>query len=204
MDEIIQIKCPFDGAELSVKNHPGIEKKSLTCPACKNRYPFTQFRRVSPRTGNQDTDTEYPSGCGHADNKGKTAGCGGEGMTETGGHPNYTLGKITAVEYGISYDLKPGRNVIGRKGQKSGADFQIDTAGKRSMSREHIVIEVKSVPAKGFVHYALLYKEKVNKTFIGNEQLLYGDCIVLNHGDMVRLPDATLRFEIPDDEGTEF
>ena len=27
MDEIIQIKCPFDGAILSVKNQPDIDKK---------------------------------------------------------------------------------------------------------------------------------------------------------------------------------
>ncbi len=72
------------------------------------------------------------------------------------------------------------------------------------MSREHIVIEVKKLPVKGFVHYVSLYKEKVNKTSIGNEPLLYGDCVVLNHGDIIKLPDATLRFEIPDGEETDF
>lgn len=105
---------------------------------------------------------------------------------------------------GVSFQLKPGRNIIGRKGQNSDANFQIDTADKRSMSREHIVIEVKKLPVKGFVHYVSLYKEKVNKTSIGNEPLLYGDCVVLNHGDIIKLPDATLRFEIPDGEETDF
>ena len=61
MDEIIQIKCPFDGAILSVKNQPGIETKNVTCPACKHKYPFTQYIRVGPTVNNEDPDTEYPN-----------------------------------------------------------------------------------------------------------------------------------------------
>lgn len=33
MDEIIQIKCPFDGAILSVKNQPDIETKKRHMPS---------------------------------------------------------------------------------------------------------------------------------------------------------------------------
>jgi len=202
MDEIIQIKCPFDGAVLSVKNQPGIETKNVTCPICKHKYPFTQFKRVTQTSINDDPDTEYPGEDEHTNYDGEHTSYGEE-KTEIGKQPNYTLGKVIVVGSGVSYQLRPGRNVIGRKGQKSEAHFQIDTADKRSMSREHIVIEVKKLPLKGFVHYVSLYKEKVNKTSIGNEQLLYGDCIVLNHGDIIKLPDATLRFEIPDGEETD-
>ncbi|MBD5355436.1 MAG: FHA domain-containing protein [Bacteroides sp.] len=116
---------------------------------------------------------------------------------------NFTIGKISFLDNGISYQLHPGRNVIGRKSLRSEADIQIDTAGKRSMSREHIVIEVKKVPIKGFVHYLTLYKEKVNPTYIREEQVLYGDCIILSHGDIIKLPDAILKFEIPDEEATD-
>lgn len=201
MDEIIQIKCPFDGAVLSVKYQQGMETKNVTCPVCKHKYPFTQFKRVTPTANNEDPDTEYPED-GHAKYKGNKAGYERE-ETDIGDQPNYILGKVTVVGGGYSYQLRPGRNVIGRRGLKSGANFQIDTADKRSMSREHIVIDVKKLPAKGYVHYVSLYKEKVNATFIGNEPLLYGDCIVLNHGDKIKMPDATLRFEIPDGEETE-
>lgn len=204
MDDIIQIKCPFDGAVLSVKNQPGIESKNVTCPICKHKYPFTQFRRVTQNKGFEDADTHYPGDNEH------TSGCfeehtryANDEKTKVGNLPNFTLGKVTVVGSGISYQLRPGRNVIGRKAQKSAADFQIDTADKRSMSREHIIIDVKKVPGKGFVHYLSLYKEKVNSTYLGNEQLFYGDCIVINHGDLIKLPDATLRFEIPDDEATQ-
>ena len=199
MDEIIQIKCPFDGAVLSVKNQPGIETKNVTCPICKHKYPFTQFKKVIPANSNDDPDTEYPNG-----DESTSYAYGGDSDEKTDfGEMNFTLGKVKLIGTGISYQLKVGRNIIGRKGTKSNANFQIDTAEKRSMSREHIVIEVKKVPGKGFVHYVSLFKEKVNKTYIGNEPLLYGDCIVLNHGDIIKLPDASLKFEIPDDEGTD-
>lgn len=199
MDEIIQIKCPFDGAVLSVKNQPGIETKNVTCPVCKHKYPFTQFRRVTQPVNIEDQHTEYPNPNDHT----QYSRNGGSGDDTELGTMNLTLGKVNLIGTGISYQLRPGRNVIGRKGTKSEANFQIDTYEKRAMSREHIVIEVKKVPAKGFVHYVSLFKERVNATFIGNEQLLYGDCIVLNHGDIIKLPDASLKFEIPDDDATD-
>lgn len=194
MDEIIQIKCPFDGALLSVKNQPGIETKNVTCPICKHTYPFSQFKRVVSNAAQNEPPTEYPDP---------------ETPTEikTGntvyGDINLTIGTLTLPGTDITYQLKPGRNVIGRKATKSAADFQIPTGDKRSMSREHIVIEVKKVPGKGFVHCLSLYKEAVNETFVGSEPLVFGDCIVLGDGDIINLPDASLKFEIPDDERTE-
>lgn len=200
MDEIIQIKCPFDGAVLSVKNQPGIESKNVTCPICKHKYPFTQFKRVYQTNSNDDPDTEYPGG-----EEEKTNYAYGNNSSEDTdfGQMNFTLGKLKILGGSSSYQLKPGRNIIGRRGQKSEANFQIDTGEKRSMSREHIVIDVKKVSGKGFVHYISLFKEKVNKTYIGNEPLIYGDCVVLAHGDVIKLPDANLKFEIPDDEATD-
>lgn len=200
MDEIIQIKCPFDGAVLSVKNQPGIETKNVTCPICKHKYPFTQFRRVDQTSSNDDPDTEYPVG----EEEKTSYAYGNKSSEETEiGSPNFTLGKLKILGGSGTYQLKPGRNIIGRRGQKSEANFQIDTGEKRSMSREHIVIDVKKVPGKGFVHYISLFKEKVNKTYIGNEPLVYGDCIILAHGDVIKLPDANLKFEIPDEEATD-
>lgn len=204
MDEIIKIKCPFDGAVLTIKYVPGIETKSVTCPICKKTYPYTEFKRVSPNVDQSNSATDWKANEEHTQYGGGGHNTyGGEGNTEIGNLPNYTLGKIKDINRGISYQLKPGRNVIGRKGAKSESNFQIDTGDKRSMSREHIVIEVKKVHGKGYVHYLSLYKEKVNSTFIGNEPLTYGDCIVLNHGDLIKLPDANLKFEIPDDEATD-
>lgn len=199
MDEIIQIKCPFDGAVLSVKNQPGIESKNVTCPVCRHRFPFTEFRRVTQADAGSDPKTEYPGGEEHTSYAYGNKNSGGAVPPQE----NFTLGTLKVVGVCASFQLKPGRNVIGRKGLKSTADFQIDTGENRSMSREHIVVEVKKVPGRGFVHYLSLYKEKVNRTCLGAEPLSYGECVVLSHGDIIRLPDADLKFEIPDDDATD-
>lgn len=205
MNEIIQIKCPFDGAVLTVKNVPGIESKNVTCPICKHKYPFTEFKRVQPsgKAFNSDPDTEYPD----QDEPPTQYTHGGSNNEDTVGSwntGNDIIGEIVVLSTGAKYKLKPGRNIIGRKASQSGADMKIDTGDKRSMSREHIVIDVKKVPAKGYVHYISLYKEKVNKTTIGNEPLQWGDCIVLENGDIINLPDAAVKFILPDEEGTTF
>ncbi len=191
MDDIIQIKCPFDGAVLSVKYQAGIEDKNVTCPVCKNKYPFTKFRRVTPSVQTQEGATEYP------DWKKQE-----ETATELP-QENIVIGRLLSLNPYASFQLKPGRNVIGRKSANSKADCQVDTGAGRMLSREHLVIEVKRVPAKGFVHYVSLYKENVNKTYVGDEQLRYGDCLVLRHGDVLKLPDVTFKFEIPDADATE-
>ena len=74
------------------------------------------------------------------------------------------------------------------------------------MSRLHLLIEVKKVVGKGFVHYVSLYGQKANATYIGNNQLEAGDIIELNSGDIIRLPDMPdirVKFEIEDSEETQ-
>ena len=126
-----------------------------------------------------------------------------ETVTDIGKGLNFTLGKLTVMPSGPSFQLKPGKNVIGRKSPQSIADFQILTEGSKRLSREHLLIEVKKMSGKGFVHCASLYKEKTNPTQIGNEPLVFGDCVILHHGDIIRLPDVNVKFEIPDEEMTE-
>lgn len=197
MEELIKIKCPFDGAVLKVMNQPGIESKNVTCPICKHKYPFTEFKRVDDVYSNEDPDTELPGG------EEKTRYRDSEETTSLN-QPDFTIGELYIPSMNKVFRLSPGRNLIGRKATKTTATIQIDTGEKRSMSREHLVIDVKKVPAKGMVHYVSLAKEKVNKTMVGNEVLNYGDCFVLQNGDVIALPDVTLKFRIPDEEKTDF
>lgn len=188
MEEIIKIGCPVCGSVLSVQNQPGIGSKNVTCPVCKNKSPFAAFKKIR----NEEEPTEYP----------EQESAGDEEHNFVGKGPNFTLGKLFVPSLDFSFQLKPGRNLVGRKATASSALCQIPCASKR-MSREHLVIEVKKLPGKGFVHYASLYKEQVNPTFIGQNRLEFGDCVVLNHRDIIKLPDVDVRFEIPDEEGTE-
>jgi len=184
---VIKIKCPCCGAILAVRKQPGIEHKNVTCPVCKESSPFTAYRQVVDRA--QHEHTRYPG-------EEETRPAYGED-TDLGDSLNLALGELHVVSANVPvFHLKSGRNVIGREASASSADFRIPTPDSNRMSREHLVIEVKKVPGKGFVHYASLYKQRVNDTRINGERLEYGDCIVLRHGDMLRLPDAVIRFVI--------
>ena len=56
MNEILKIGCPICGSVLSVKNQPGIESKSVTCPICKNKSLFSAFKKIVSK----EEKTEYP------------------------------------------------------------------------------------------------------------------------------------------------
>ena len=200
MDEIIKIKCPYCGAVLSVKNQAGIESKSVTCPICKQKSPFKDFKKIAEKFKDDGEHTQYPGD----DEKTSYQTSSSDPLTDYRTGLNFTLGKLKVMPSGPSFQLKPGKNIIGRRATQSTADFQIPMEGSKRLSREHLVIEIKKVQGKGFVHYASLCKQKTNKTFIGNELLEYGDCMVLNHGDVIKLPDVNVKFEIPDEEGTDF
>lgn len=197
MENVIQIKCPFCGAILSVKHQAGIESKNVTCPICKHKYPFNQLKKANNYSSNAGGDTEYPYkyNNGHYKNEEQS-------FTEMP-KMNFIIGRLMVVSTGEIFQLKMGRNVIGRKTPSSTADFKINTGDDLIMSREHLAIEVKNVAGKGVVHYASLFKERVNETRIGNDRLFYGDTVVLRHGEKIQLPGLLLKFEIPDDEATQ-
>ena len=45
----IRIKCPVCGAILNAKDDPSNVKKSVTCPNCKERRKFTEFKATQNR-----------------------------------------------------------------------------------------------------------------------------------------------------------
>lgn len=194
MKEIIKIKCPYCGAVLSVRNQIGIESRNVTCPVCKQMSPFKDFKNIIDKG---DERTQYPGEKGNTSYQSNA-----DPGTNIGQGLNYTLGRLRVIPSGPSYQLKAGKNIIGRKASQSVADFQIPMEGSKRMSREHLLIEVKKVQGKGFVHYVSLCKQKANNTFIGTELLECGDCMVLNHGDIIKLPDINVKFEIPDEDET--
>lgn len=191
MDELIKIRCPYCSASLSVKRVPDIEKKSVTCPVCKRKSPFVDFKQ----TYRQDNSTDY-SGSGH----------GGQEDPKTSGPEeaeNYIIGQICVLRTGSTFPLKQGRNIIGRKASSSKATIQIPTGDNRRVSREHLIVDVKRVLGQGFVHTVSLFKENVNKTVVNGIQLQPGEELPLKHGCRIDLPDVSLRFELRDGEDTE-
>ena len=185
--QTIDVKCPWCSATLRMKLSPGLESRNIPCPNCKQTSPFVKFKKV---TSNEDESVTCFPGQG--------------GKSQNNKPENLIVGRLIIPLAGISYQLKPGKNIIGRKATASTAHFQIPTGENKRLSREHLLIEVKRVPSMGFTHLVSLYKERVNKTFVNNTQLLYGDTLILQHGDIIKLPDLNVRFELPDEEATQF
>lgn len=194
-ENIVRIRCPYCRKLLAVEKQPGIETKTVTCPVCKKRNPFTAFEKVEI---NQDR-TIYP---GQNRNMGQDSN---SDETIKGNLFSGKIGKLVLVnDRNTVFKLSIGRNVLGRLSQSSHADIQIPTDDRNRMSREHLVIEVKEIPGKGFNHYVSLYKQKLNPTFISGEKLEFGDRVILKDNDIIELPDVKLKFIIPDIDKTDY
>lgn len=100
------------------------------------------------------------------------------------------------------YQLKPGRNIVGRDCATATADIRIACPSKR-MSREHLCIDVER-RGDVYVHIASLCKANVNPTRIGNATLIYGDSIPLTSGAQIHLPDCDIRFVSRNFDNTTF
>lgn len=196
--DILQIKCPWCGSVLSVKNRPDIETKNVTCPVCKQKTPFSQYTLVSPKVApvpqpavpNPYEGTQYESSVGNF------------GMSPVQSLPTAAIGQLDMVSTGAAFQLSQGRNVIGRKAPGSPANHQIDTTPSKRMSRQHIVIDVDVNPMQGVTHSISLFKEACNAVTVNGQPLMFGDRIILLDGATITLPDATLIFHLPDPEKT--
>lgn len=187
--QIIKVKCPYCGTPLGIRIASGkVSNKNLTCPVCKQKSPLQSWR-IDLRE-QEEQPTEYPSE--------------EEPTIPTNDGLNFTLGQLTVMDSDLpAFRLKVGKNVVGRKASASSADIQLSVGESKRLSREHLTIEVKKVPGKGFVHIASLYKLKSNATYLNDNILVYGDAVILQHGDVLKLPDISLQFALPDEDGTE-
>lgn len=193
----IKVKCPCCGAVLAIMKQENVENKAVTCPICKERSPLVQFKVLGEPVSNP---APQPKPAPQPVHKPEPQPDQNSSSTEfdPGTIINLTNTPGILVRIDESAEdivLKVGKNVIGRKVScGTNADFMIATPGKNRLSREHLVIEVKQAGNNGFVHNVSLYKEKVNDTYVGTEKLEYGDCLRLEDGDIIKLPDATLKF----------
>ena len=192
MVQIIQIKCPHCGAVLKVKQQPGLEKASITCPVCKKKSLFTAFETVI----NKDSDvTELPGGVKSKQNS--------EDTTEFGASVNSSIGCLVEKS-GKRWALHLGVNTVGRKLQSNPQQVEVpvsDYTGERKMSRNHAKIEVIRLP-NGSAKHVLYNWQNKNMTYVGGEPIETGDRIVLQNGMVIKFANIDVRFVIEDPEAT--
>lgn len=90
------------------------------------------------------------------------------------------------------FPLYDGVAIVGRKSNVSGSTIGIIT-GDKSMSREHIRIEVKKESKGGYKHY-LSDNNSKNRTLYNSNYLEDGETVVLNNNDEIIIGHTVLRF----------
>ena len=165
---MISVKCPHCHVGLKVDEGklPG-GLTSFRCPKCKQSIPVSLLGQV-----NQNTDTVLVR---------PTVKSAGRILV---------VGDETTPEQ--VFPLYEGVSVIGRKSRASKATIGIVTEDK-SMSREHIRIEVKKDPKEGYKHY-LSDNNSKNHTLYNSNYLEDGEVVVLNDNDEIIIGHTVLRF----------
>lgn len=178
----IRIKCPVCGAILNAKDDPSNIRKSVTCPNCRERRKFTEFKIINPAAGVavQETASDDTQVC----------------VRGRESSPGYLLDKTT----GKSYPLTPGDHIAGRKTSKSPsrADIAIETTD-RGMSRLHMKL-LCAIAQDGRYHVSVSNAENKNPTLVNGIPLLDGDVVGIKNGDILTLCETRLEYVCNDVE----
>lgn len=169
---MIALKCPHCQVGLKVdegKIPLGIT--SFKCPKCKEPIPVSLLtRKQDPPETDSDTTPVIPGLSG--------------------------IGKLTVLPdadtSSQAFPLSEGAVIVGRKSKASKATVPIETAD-RTMSREHIRIEVKKDPKGGYKHF-LSDNNSKNHTLYNNSYLEDGEVVVLTDNDEIILGRTVIRF----------
>lgn len=221
MNGYIQKKCPTCGAILTIKNQAGLQNTTVTCPVCHQVHPFARMKDVLPTGATQGvtpTGSTSPGAGGFEGRQQPTGGPGGNmgfGQNSQGGEgTKYRIpgqdqnmpGELYDVLTHQPFSLNMGPNIVGRRSNTSNAHIQIDTRGSKKMSRQHLLINVRTDPMGNIIHECSLYKPNCNDTFINGIRLRYGDRIILKNGCDIKMPDALLRFvtKVPETPGYRY
>lgn len=170
---MISVKCPYCHVGLKVdEGKLPLGLTSFKCPKCRQSIPVSLLESQRQRAdADQDTVLVRPV----ADVAGRLLVVGDEATPEQ------------------TFTLHEGVFVVGRKSRASNATIGILTADK-SMSREHILIEVKKDHKGGYKHY-LSDNNSKNHTLYNGSYLEKGEVVVLKDDDEIIIGHTVLRFK---------
>ena len=169
---MISVKCPHCHVGLKVdEGKLPLDLTSFKCPKCKQAIPVSLLK-LGKNSDDSDQDTILV-------------------------HPvSTTTGRLTVIADPLTleqtFPLYEGIAIVGRKSNASNATIGIVTADK-SMSREHIRIEVKKDSKGGYKHF-LSDNNSKNHTLYNSNYLENGEVVVLNNNDEIIIGHTVLRF----------
>ena len=169
---MISVKCPHCHVGLKVdEGKIPLDITSFKCPKCKQLIPVSLLsQKKGDRTSESETVLIQP-------------------LRMTTGHLSVIANDDTPEQ---TFPLQEGSYTIGRKSNASNATIGIVTTDK-SMSREHIRIEVKKDSKGGYKHY-LSDNNSKNHTLYNSNYLEDGEIVVLKNNDEIIIGHTVLRF----------
>lgn len=169
---MISVKCPHCHVGLKVdEGKIPLDLTSFKCPKCKQPIPVALLSAEKEQNlSESETILVQPI------------------RTSTG----YLSVIANANTPEQTFPLYEGLAVIGRKSNASNATIGIITDDK-SMSREHIRIEVKKETKGGYKHY-LSDNNSKNHTLYNSNYLEEGEIVMLNNNDEIVVGHTVLRF----------
>ena len=169
---MISVKCPHCNVGLKVdEGKIPLDISFFKCPKCKKPIPVSSL----------------PIGKGKEISESETVLL--QPLRMTTGRLSIIANVDTPEQ---TFPLEEGVYIIGRKSKASAATIGIVTTDK-SMSREHIRIEVKKDPKGGYKHY-LSDNNSKNHTLYNSNYLEDGEIVVLNDNDEIIIGRTILRF----------
>jgi len=171
---MISVKCPHCKIGLKVdETKIPQDIVSFKCPKCKKEIPISFVEQMLGQVTDVETVVVSP--------KAKHVGIGVLTVLPTADTPQQ------------EFQLSEGVMIVGRKAKVSTATICIKTDDK-TMSRNHLRIEVKKIPkGNGFLHY-LSDNNSKNNTLYNGKCIENGEVVVLKDNDVIVLGRTIIRF----------
>lgn len=197
-----RIKCPNCSVILDVRNSKNETLKLITCPSCRAKLqvkfeptqePLIGVTIMSPSPPNSNDGATQLAGSTSDSGATQLAGSG-NGATQLGSAKHNPSDTPRLLFGETVYELKEGRNIVGRKGTTSQATVQIETAD-RYMSRQHSLVTVTKLPDQSLKVVLSNYQNK-NATLVDGQPIETGDEIRLTNGDTITMGKTTVTFKL--------
>ena len=157
-----KVVCPCCGSILSVRNRTGAPSTECECPKCG------QTLAVNFIVAEADTAPVRE---------------GANTLLPDKGRWPVSPGRLQAG--GITKELRPGRNIVGKQADTSRADIQfpLDDTG---VSREHFDINVRQRTDGAFRVSVSPHKERISYTTVDGLPIQYGGEVLLREGSVIK------------------
>lgn len=194
--QIKRIQCPQCQTVLDVKNQEDNLEKRINCPRCGTEL-IVKFKPksdpVEAHTFYARQKPRYDSGETQLGGMGNRYSASSEDETQLGrGQVNKAETNARLSLNGVTYTLKEGQNIVGRRASTSLATIQLAT-DDLSMSRQHVIINVTTLSDGTKKAVLSNYKNK-NVTSINGFQIDSGDAIRLADGNTITMGRTTVVF----------